>query len=52
MYVCQLIGAFMLCYHALLTKYVVTGGTGGVQWVVYIKIRQRMTSKSAQNCHF
>ena len=42
----------MLCFHALLTTYAAEIGTGCVQWVVYIEIGQRMTSKSAKNMSF
>ena len=41
----------MLCFHTLLTTYGAGITTSGVQWVVYIEIGQRMTSKNAKNCH-
>ncbi len=41
----------MVCFHTLLTTYGAGITTGGVQWVVYIEIKngQRMASKSAKN---
>ena len=49
MYVCQLIGASMLCFHTLLTIYDVRKGTEGMQWALYIEICQQGASKSAKN---
>ncbi len=46
---CQLIGAFMLCFRALLTTYDFEKCTKHVYWVVYIEIRLRTASKSAKN---
>ena len=37
---CQLIGAFILCFHALLTRYSVKESTENEQWLLYNEIRQ------------
>ncbi len=42
----------MLGFHILLTTYVGTGSSKGVQWVAYIEIHQRLASKSAKNTQF
>ncbi len=44
-------GSFMLCFHSLLTIYGAGITTGGVQWVVYVEIDQRVASKSAKNMY-